>query len=74
MIDDEVYKKFMHETVLRINNLNERLKFLEQTITRVVNHLAKSDIKSPYETGYESVENRSYNAHVEEMCRQKTEA
>jgi len=71
MANDEVHNKFMHETVLRINNLNERLKFLEQTITRVVNHLAKSDIKSPYETGYESVENRPYDAHVQEMCRQK---
>lgn len=51
MTEDEkaALTKFIQTSVNRINNLNERVVFLEETITKLINLLGKSDIKSPHE-------------------------
>ena len=43
--DEDILKKFASITVDRLNDLNARLTFLEIQFTKVVNAVAKTNIK-----------------------------
>lgn len=55
-MDDNDLKQFMTVCVERVNSLNERVIFIEEQLTRLVNILGKSNIKSPHEADNNSCE------------------
>lgn len=58
MTDNEI-KLFMATCVIRVNNLSERIIFIEDQLTRLVNILGKSNIKSPNRADNDSADNTS---------------